>query len=334
MNTEDLYRLLRTGHVQAQGIVDTVTDPLLVLDGSLCVQAASRSFFETFKVDRYETIGKHIYELGNGQWDIPALRSLLMDVLPKAAAVVDYKVEHVFPGLGARTMLVTARTLFHPDNALHSLLLTIVDVSDRTRREAAREMQFGEVLHRMKNLLGVVRSIASQTMTEGRSAEQFRDAFLGRFAALVAAQELTFSEQNETSLAALVERILKPYTGNPNAVAIEPGPDVHLRSSMALPLILIFHELATNALKYGALSVSRGQVRVSWQVETGIGQLRIRWAESGGPPVTAASATGFGSQLMQSAASYTLGGELKQQFEAEGLQVEIIIPLGQVLAPG
>jgi hypothetical protein len=74
MNTEDLYRLLRTGHVQAQGIVDTIADPLLVLDGSLCVQSASRSFFETFKVDRYETIGKHIYELGDGQWNIPALR--------------------------------------------------------------------------------------------------------------------------------------------------------------------------------------------------------------------------------------------------------------------
>ena len=74
MNMEDLYRILRTGHVQLQGIVDTVADPLLVLDESLCVQAASRSFFETFNVDRYETIGQRFYDLGNGQWDISALR--------------------------------------------------------------------------------------------------------------------------------------------------------------------------------------------------------------------------------------------------------------------
>src|SRR5689334_17215019 len=92
VNTEDLYRLLRNGHVQAQGIVDTVAEPLLVLDASLCVQSASRSFFEAFEVDRYETIGKYIYDLGNGQWDIPALRLLLMDVIPNASAVVDYRV--------------------------------------------------------------------------------------------------------------------------------------------------------------------------------------------------------------------------------------------------
>src|SRR5690606_11302041 len=90
MNMEDLYRLLRSGHVQAQGIVDTISDPLLVLDSNLCVLAASRSFFETFKVDRYETIGHPIYELGDRQWDIPELRRLLEDVIPKATALIDY----------------------------------------------------------------------------------------------------------------------------------------------------------------------------------------------------------------------------------------------------
>jgi two-component sensor histidine kinase len=301
---------------------------LLVLDASLCVQSASRSFFETFKVDRYETIGKHIYELGNGQWDIPALRLLLSDVIPNASSVVDYKVEHDFPGLGRRTMLVTARTLFHPDNALHSLLLSIVDITARNRREALREMQFGEVLHRMKNLLGVVGSIASQMATEGRSAEEFRDAFLGRFAALVAAQELTFSEHNETSLAALVERVLA-HTGNPEQVVIEPGAAVDLRSGTVPPFLLILHELATNALKYGALSVPGGRVRVSWKVDAE--HLRIRWTESGGPPVTAPSTTGFGTQLIRSAPAYTLGAEVKQVYKVGGLEAEIVLPLRSVL---
>src|SRR3712207_4547617 len=131
MNVEDLYRLLRTSHIQAQGIVDTVADPMLVLDESLRVLSASRSFIETFKVDRYETVGQLVYELGNGQWDIPELRLLLSQVLPKSTAVINYEVEHDFPGLGRRTMLLTARTLFHPDNASHSLLLSIVDATDR-----------------------------------------------------------------------------------------------------------------------------------------------------------------------------------------------------------
>ena len=74
MNLEDLYRLMRVAHVQAQGIVDTVREPLLVLDGKLCVQAASRSFFEVFRVGRDETLGHHLYELGDRQWDVPELR--------------------------------------------------------------------------------------------------------------------------------------------------------------------------------------------------------------------------------------------------------------------
>lgn len=82
MNLEDLYRLLRTNHIQAQGIIDTVTDPLLLLDANLCIQSASRSFYQTFKVDRYETIGQPLYELGNGQWDIPETSSVALGCDP------------------------------------------------------------------------------------------------------------------------------------------------------------------------------------------------------------------------------------------------------------
>lgn len=147
MNVEDLYRLLRIGHVEAQGIVDTVSDPLLVLDANLSVRSASRSFYETFKVGRDQTIGKQIYELGDGQWDIPELRKLLMEVVPKAAAVLNYEVTHNFPGLGKRTMLVTARVLHHPDNTSHAMLLTFVDVTISMRKDAAKDLLFGELRH-------------------------------------------------------------------------------------------------------------------------------------------------------------------------------------------
>jgi len=97
MNRDDLYRLLRVSHAQAQGIVDTIANPLLVLDAGLIVQAANRSFFKTFGVDREETIGRPVYELGEGQWDIPELRRLLEEVIPKSAAIINYHVEHDFP---------------------------------------------------------------------------------------------------------------------------------------------------------------------------------------------------------------------------------------------
>jgi len=88
MNLEDLYRLLRNGHLEAQGIIDTVPEPLLLLDQNLRVRTASRAFFSTFKATPDDTIDEYLYDLGNGQWDIPELRRLLEEVIPKSAAVV------------------------------------------------------------------------------------------------------------------------------------------------------------------------------------------------------------------------------------------------------
>ena len=332
MHMEDLYRLLRTEHVQAQGIVDTITDPLLVLDSNLCVQAASRSFFETFKVDRYETIGQPLRELGNGQWDIPELHRLLEEVIPKATAIVNYEVEHEFPDLGRRTMLVTARTLHHPDRHSHTMLLPIVDATDSQRRDAAKDMLFGELRHRMKNLLAVAQSLSRHTATEGRTAEEYRDEFLGRFGALVEAQDLAFATQGDTGLKALIERILRPY-GISDAVVFEGDEAVDLTPRTIMSLSLVLHELATNAAKYGALSVPGGQVRIRWQLEDDNSRLRLRWVESGGPPVTPPATTGYGTKLIDSATTYSLGGEVEQRYAPGGLETELVIPLGGASQP-
>lgn len=329
---EDLYRLLRTSHVQAQGIVDTVPDPMLVLDGGLCVQNASRSFFETFKVDRYETIGQPLFELGNGQWDIPELRKLLLEVIPKATAVVNYEVQHEFPGLGRRTMLLTARTLVHPDNASHSMLLSIVDATERFQRDAAKDLLVGELRHRMKNLFGVVQSLTRQTPVEGRSAQDFRDDLLGRFGALMEAEDLVFAETPDTALLKLFERILAPYTGSSAKVVIEPGPAVDLKARALVSLGLVIHELATNAAKYGALSVPDGQVHVSWRSDAK-GELLLSWVETGVPAVTPPAKTGYGTELIRSVISYSLGGKTELNYAGQGLKAEIIIPLGTASPP-
>ncbi|MCP9629389.1 PAS domain-containing protein [Rhodopseudomonas palustris] len=327
MRMDDLYRMLRTTHVQAQGVVDTVSNPMLVLDAGLHVLNASRAFLETFKVDRDETIGRPLYELGDGQWDIPDLRRLLLDVLPKAETVINYKVEHDFPGIGRRTMLLTARTLSHPDNASHSMLLSIVDDTERSQRDAAKDMLLGELRHRMKNLLGIAQSMAHQTRTEGRSAEQYRDDFLGRFGALVEAENLAFAAQNEAGILTLFERILAPYWTDRDPITIEPGPPVELEPRTLVSLSLVFHELATNAVKYGSLSVPEGRVRVGWQVDEANNEVRFDWVERGGPAATPPTRTGFGTQLIRSTISYNLGGRVDLDFGADGLTARIAISL-------
>ncbi|MCA1440452.1 PAS domain-containing protein [Ensifer sp. IC4062] len=331
MNLEDLYRLLRKDHVRAQSIIDAVADPLVLVDEKLCVLTASRAFFETFKVDGDETLGQHFHELGNRQWDIPELRRLLEEIIPKSTAVVDYEVEHDFPRIGRRTMLVSARRLFHPHNNSRTLLLSIVDATQRRQREAEQDMLLGELRHRMKNLLALVQAMARQTTANGRSGEEYRDAFLGRFNALVQAHDLAYSEGDETDLGEMLERTLEPYSEGSKAVLIEPGPTLPLASRQIMSLSLILHELATNAIKHGALSVPEGQIRLRWELEEASPRhLRLIWQESGGPPVVPPVSPGFGTQLIEFAAERELGGSVELNYAQSGLGVEIVVPIGPV----
>lgn len=308
-------------------MVDTIAEPLLVLDASLCVKAASRSFFETFDVDSYETIGQPVYELGNGQWNIPELRHLLEEVIPKASAVINYEVEHDFPHLGRRMMLLTARTLHAPNGGGRSMLLSIVDATAQHQRNVAKDLLFGELQHRLKNLLSVIQALANQTTTADRSASEYRDAFMGRLSALIEAEDLAYGERGETDLEELINRIFAPYSSNFDAVPLKPGGAVDLDPRSTRSLAMVLHEMATIAAKYGALSVPSGQVRLSWLVDDA-NKLTLNWVESGGPPVTAPATTGFGSTLVQSTIIYGLRGRLEQEYTADGYRAEIIIPLG------
>jgi two-component sensor histidine kinase len=331
MNLDDLYRLLRLAHVQAQNIVDTVREPLLVLDDKLCVVAASRSFFQVFGVDRDATLGRHLYELGDGQWDIPDLRHLLEAVIPRSTAVEGYQVEHEFPHLGRRTMRLDARKLFHPDHNSTTFLLAIEDITDGFRKEQENELLLGDLRHRVKNLLALVHSLARQTEVEGRSAEDYRDAFLGRLGSLVQAHELTFEAAAAVDLDELIGCILAPYAADPATITIKAGPRVQLPQRQVTPLCLILHELAVNSVKHGALSSLAGQIQVGWWNEDeapGSHRLRLRWEEQGGPEVQQPATHGFGTRLIKFAAIHELHGRAELTFAPAGLQAEIAFPLG------
>jgi two-component system CheB/CheR fusion protein len=112
----------------AEGIIDTVSEPLIVLDSALQVVSASRSFYQYFQVTPEETIGRKIYDLGNGQWAIPALRQLLEDILPQKTVMDGYVVEHDFPGLGPRRMVLNARRIVTALGNTEMILLAMVAI--------------------------------------------------------------------------------------------------------------------------------------------------------------------------------------------------------------
>lgn len=115
----------------AEGTINTVREPLIVLDGNLNVLSASRSFYQTFKVDPKETEGRFIYDLGNKQWDIPKLRELLEGILPKNESFDNYEVAHDFPVIGKRIMLLNARRIPRPPAKMRVILLAMEDITER-----------------------------------------------------------------------------------------------------------------------------------------------------------------------------------------------------------
>src|SRR3984885_11280079 len=129
--------------IAASDIVETVPSALIVLDKNLNIASANRAFYQTFRTSAEETEGCHIYALGNRQWDIPALRTLLESVIPHRTSVEGFEVEHDFPSIGRRTMLVNARKIYRPGDGEGAILLAIEDVSEEraARADSKRNWQ-------------------------------------------------------------------------------------------------------------------------------------------------------------------------------------------------
>jgi PAS domain S-box-containing protein len=136
----------------ARGIVETVREPLVVLDGQLRVLSANLAFYRSFGVAAPDTEGRLLYDLGNGQWNIPRLRTLLEEILPQRSAFEAFEVDHDFPGVGRRTMLLNARKLRQADT--ERILLAVEDVTERRRAEAERlalETRFTALVKNVKD---------------------------------------------------------------------------------------------------------------------------------------------------------------------------------------
>ncbi|WDF72329.1 CHASE domain-containing protein [Novosphingobium sp. KACC 22771] len=193
-----------------------------------------------------------------------------------------------------------------------------------------RGMLSRELNHRVKNTLANVLSIIALTRRRGSdptspALNEFADALEGRIRALSATHDLLIaSNWGTTPLREVVEAELAPYARG-DTVLLE-GPDVELAPNDALSLGLAVHELATNASKYGALSVEGARVSVRWAL-FGMDRVRVRWAESGGPPVPENRPRGFGTELIERILAHELGERFELVFAREGVRCEMLLPL-------
>jgi two-component sensor histidine kinase len=322
MELVTLYKMLSSAHLEVQGMVDTLGDPVLLVDESLCVIRANPAFYRAFQVHEADTVGASLFAIGNGQWNIPELRRLLKEVMPKAQAVIGFEVSHDFPAIGPRTMLVSARRMVREDNNSLNLVLAFRDVTDVRKSAAVNDLLLGEADHRVKNVLAVVHALALQAEVEGKSAREYRDALLGRLEAFISAKDLIAAADNaKIGVSAIVDDALRAV--NSDQIVVEPGPSVQLGHAHVRPLRMMLHELTTNALKYGALSSRSGVVHLVWRL-IGDESLQLDWQEEGGPTVSPPDHLGFGGTMIKSSAR-NCGGTADFNFDPGGLHARITI---------
>ena len=207
----------------------------------------------------------------------------------------------------------------------------LAEARERKELRQAQErlhLLVAELSHRVKNTLASVASIARMTLKRSRTMEEFQEAFLSRIQALSEAHTLLFQANwGDTDLRRIAERALRPFRDDLDGVSLDGAP-LALPPKPALALTLMFHELATNAAKYGAFSREGGRVDIAWRrVVNGHGdEIELTWTEHGGPQVVAPERKGFGHTLIERSSQYELDGDATIRFPETGLEAQIRFP--------
>src|SRR5215213_3736921 len=307
----------------AKAIVDTVREPLLVLDEDLRIVVASRSFYRTFEMTRPATQGHKIYDLDDGLWDIPELRLLLEKIVPEHEAMEGFEVERDFPRIGRRTMLLNARKVFYEGKGQTTILLAFEDTTERRKIERAVQMLLTELSHRVANSLQIIASILLMKARSVESAEtrlHLQDAHRRVMSVASVQKHLQASGNGELIpvgpyLSKLCETLASSMIGDNRPISIKVvADDGATTSDQAVSIGLIVTELVINALKHAfAESTIDGHVVVGYEVHGANWKLSISDTGAGMPDLRpGAKKTGLGTSLINA---------LAQQLDA---QVEIV----------
>ncbi|MET0240785.1 MAG: HWE histidine kinase domain-containing protein [Sphingobium sp.] len=256
--------------------------------------------------------------------------------LPRMQAAVARTIEHgehyhieyriLTPAGEQRWVAVQGELSHRADGTPLAMTGFSTDISQRKFAEEHRAVLARELTHRVKNTLATVNAVASQTIRRAASLEEAATTVSARIANLGAAQELLIRDEVEgAAIGDIVERALLPFTDDDGARFAISGPHVRLSPEITLGLAMALHELATNAVKYGALSVPEGQVAIQWSISTQKGKRRLvfSWIEQGGPPVTPPTRTGFGTRMIERMLSRHVHGGAVIRYPQGGACFEI-----------
>jgi PAS domain S-box-containing protein len=322
-------------------LVETIREGILVLEPDLTIRFANRSFCNTFAVAPDHTIGRKLYEIGNGQWDIPKLRASLKTIISGRKTMEAFEVEYFFPSLDRRTMALNARRVYRPGNRKPQILLAIEDVTERARLErehAAAHERIGlllqELTHRVKNSL---QSIAAMVWIEARNHKSEEGkAALERVSHRITALGQLYSQLSKagtveavdaaTYLDELCRDLIESVRKDGDASIVlktDIESDELLPTDRAIPIGLIVNELVTNAVKYAFPGEATGTIIVT--LKRVPGALRLTVADDGQGLDPRRADSGLGGRLVDGFAQQ-LGGQVERKSDSRGTIVQLILP--------
>ena len=321
--TEEALRVSERRLRQESQLVELAHDPIFIWDISGEIIEWNRGSEQLYGYSREEAVGKKKDKL---------LRTIVPGssfavLRAKLLAEGSWSGELKHRAKDGRELTIESRIILETVDGQQLALESTRDVTERKAWETQQSLLLRELTHRVKNTLTVVQSIAHQTRRFSKSYEEFTDRLDGRLAALAAAHSLLVdSDWRGADLATLAHRQFEPYAGgNPGRVTIT-GEPVFLPADLATPFGLVFHELATNAAKYGSFSQQAGTVNIDWSLQTQNGQLvlTVVWRERGGPKSKEPKTKGFGSELIERAIP---NATVRREFPGDGVICTIEVPL-------
>lgn len=278
------------------------------------------------------------FRLFEDKREVPAEDRPLERARRTGAAVPHWQGRMVMPDGRSVWVMISAAPLFGEDGEVRGAIAAIVDMTRHKQAEAHQQSLLSELQHRVKNVLATVSSLASRMTRTYGSVDSFHSAFLSRIAAMGRVHDLLVGGASvSASLRSLVAATVEPYAAAGRDSLTVTGDDVILPANVAATMGMVLNELATNASKYGALSVPEGKVDIAWTTlgaREGTGErLRFDWVEHGGPKVDPNINPGFGTSLVTRSVEYELSGTAALELAPDGLHCTIEFPLRRLPSP-
>lgn len=319
-------------------IVETALDAIITIDRSGRITEWSRQAGTMFGWSQTEALGRPVDETIMPDRYREAHRLGLARYLATGEAkVLNQRIELTALRRDGQEFPVELSITPIHEGAAVSFCAFVRDITERKRVEERQRALLDELNHRVKNTLASVQSIALLSRHTAPSPELYYESIDGRLAALASAHDLlTHSSWESASLKDILERTLAPYAdpARPGALMVD-GPPVRLSPNAALTLHMAFHEMATNAAKYGALSETSGRLNVHWRETDASGNptVELLWHESGGPEVRPTERRGFGLRMVKQGVERELEGKVELSLAQTGLRCTITLPVSSKVMP-